>query len=137
MSLEDVDLSEREVTFSSGLSEEEIEEKLEEIEVESSLFGIFLICMTLLAGQLIKHCSHRYHVPYTPVLTVLGVILGVVDKLVLSEDIKLEEEANEAGFYAMTLFGIHNPEPHLVLHIFLPALIFESAFNSDWYTFKR
>jgi len=27
-------------------------------------------------------------------------------------------------------------EPHLILLIFLPALIFESAFNSDWHIFK-
>ena len=27
-------------------------------------------------------------------------------------------------------------DPHLLLLIFLPALIFESAFNSDWHIFK-
>lgn len=27
-------------------------------------------------------------------------------------------------------------DPHLILLIFLPALIFESAFNSDWHIFK-
>ena len=31
----------------------------------------------------------------------------------------------------------HNPQPALVFLVFLPALIFESAFNSDWYTFRR
>ena len=28
-------------------------------------------------------------------------------------------------------------DPHLILMIFLPALIFESAFNSDWHIFKH
>ena len=27
-------------------------------------------------------------------------------------------------------------DPHLLLMIFIPALIFESAFNSDWHIFK-
>lgn len=28
-------------------------------------------------------------------------------------------------------------DPHLLLFVFLPALIFESAFNSDWHIFKK
>ena len=31
----------------------------------------------------------------------------------------------------------HNPNPRMLFLIFLPALIFESAFNADWFTFKR
>ena len=33
--------------------------------------------------------------------------------------------------------GFYDPSPELIFLIFLPALIFESAFNSDWYVFKR
>ena len=29
-----------------------------------------------------------------------------------------------------------NMDPHLLLLLFIPALIFESAFNSDWHIFK-
>ena len=31
----------------------------------------------------------------------------------------------------------HNPPPKMIFLLFLPALIFESAFNADWFTFKR
>ena len=31
----------------------------------------------------------------------------------------------------------HNPPPRVIFLLFLPALIFESAFNADWFTFKR
>jgi hypothetical protein len=27
--------------------------------------------------------------------------------------------------------------PHLILYVFIPVLLFESAFNCDWYVFKR
>lgn len=27
--------------------------------------------------------------------------------------------------------------PHLILYVFIPVLLFESAFNSDWYVFKK
>jgi NhaP-type Na+/H+ or K+/H+ antiporter len=28
-------------------------------------------------------------------------------------------------------------DPHFILLIFMPALIFESAFHADWYIFKK
>lgn len=33
--------------------------------------------------------------------------------------------------------AFHFPEPRIIFLLFLPALIFESAFSCDWYTFKR
>jgi len=33
--------------------------------------------------------------------------------------------------------ALSNIDPHLLLFVFLPALIFESAFNSDWHTFRK
>jgi len=27
--------------------------------------------------------------------------------------------------------------PHIILYVFIPVLLFESAFNCDWYVFKR
>ena len=33
--------------------------------------------------------------------------------------------------------ALSNIDPHLLLFVFLPALIFESAFNSDWHIFRK
>ncbi len=48
-----------------------------------------------------------------------------------------DEELAKEGILRQSMENFHAPEPKLIFLIFLPALIFESAFNSDWYTFKR
>ena len=72
--------------------------------------------------------------PYTPILTVFGVILGLADKLWVNNK---NQENVDGNIIHKTTESYHNPDPALVFLIFLPALIFESAFNSDWYTFRR
>jgi NhaP-type Na+/H+ or K+/H+ antiporter len=32
---------------------------------------------------------------------------------------------------------IENLDPHVILLLFIPPLIFESAYNSDWHTFRK
>ena len=55
-------------------------------------------------------------------ITVLGLIMGIYN-----------ESLGRIGVAINTWSQI---DPHLILLIFLPALIFESAFNSDWHIFK-
>jgi len=91
---------------------------------------------------MLKHCTKRFHFPYTPSITVLGVIIGVVEKNYINATY---EQVDEGDFVELekrsTMVQVQSgwlrPSPELVFLIFLPALIFESAFNSDWYTFKR
>jgi len=67
--------------------------------------------------------SKALMLPYTPLLTIFGVIIGVF-------------HVNGYGPYkrAITLWA--NIDPHILLILFMPALIFESAFNSDWHIFR-
>ncbi|PIK43588.1 sperm-specific sodium proton exchanger [Apostichopus japonicus] len=62
-------------------------------------------------------------IPYTVLLMVLGGILGAVASL-------------ESGVADYTV-AVVNMDPHLMLHIFLPVLIFESAFAMDVHTFMK
>ena len=55
-------------------------------------------------------------------ITVLGVILGIYTQ--------------SLGRLGRAIEVWANFDPHLLLLVFLPALIFESAFNSDWHIFK-
>lgn len=54
----------------------------------------------------------------------IGVVAGVCS-------IKLD-----MGRIGKAIIAYSDFNPHLLLLIFLPALIFESAFNSDWHIFK-
>ena len=62
-------------------------------------------------------------IPYTSIITVFGVILGIY-----------YEGLGRLGV-AVKIWS-RGIDAHLLLLLFLPALIFESAFNSDWHIFK-
>ena len=61
--------------------------------------------------------------PYTVVLLVLGVGLGL-----------LSEKVPEVNDYTTSVAHMN---PHLLLHVFLPVLLFESAFAMDVHTFMK
>lgn len=79
-----------------------------------------LLCMFI--GQLFKQFASWSGIPYTSLITILGLVLGVYYK--------------ELGRLGVALNIWSQIDPHLLLLLFLPALIFESAFNSDWHIFK-
>ena len=110
-----------------------------EQDIMFSELRIALIFLALLVGGFTKLCTKKTHLPFTPVLTVIGILVASVDLYVWRQDQKpmtdAELELEGVGRRASDAF--HFPEPKLVFLLFLPALIFESAFNSDWYTFKR
>ena len=61
--------------------------------------------------------------PYTVVLLVLGFLLGIL-----------------AGYSPIAADYTHaaaHMDPHLLLHVFLPILLFESAFAMDVHTFIK
>ncbi|ESO97538.1 hypothetical protein LOTGIDRAFT_152631 [Lottia gigantea] len=59
---------------------------------------------------------------YTVVLLLIGVIFGLISNQVPELDI-----------YTTMV----DADPHLIMHVFLPVLIFESAFALDYHTFKK
>lgn len=83
--------------------------------------ALFLfICM--LIGQVFKLLSMWSGIPYTSMITVIGGLLGLYYEKIGSMQI------------ALKLWS--DMPPHLLLFAFIPALIFESAFSTDWHIFK-
>ena len=78
--------------------------------------------LCLFIGQLFKQFSMKTGIPYTSMITVLGVLFGMYYK--------------SMGRIGVAIKNWSDMDPHLLLLLFLPALIFESAFNSDWHIFK-
>ena len=83
---------------------------------------ILFIFFGLTIGQLLKHACNKFRLPYTPILTITGMIIGAV-----TEHTKALGDGSEA---------ISNIDPHTFFLIFLPPLIFESAFSADWHIVK-
>jgi NhaP-type Na+/H+ or K+/H+ antiporter len=78
--------------------------------------------LCLFVGQVFRQIAARFELPYTSLITVLGLFLGIYS-----------EHFGKLG-HAIQVWSQF--DPHLLLMVFLPPLIFESAFNSDWHIFK-
>ena len=131
---------------------EDVAEKLLEEDhavIATQQLAVIMIFISLLIGQVLHHCTHKLHIPYTPVLTVFGVVVAMIEQAYIkANDLKVGEvDSHEPTTGEDSHSSVPNivtvqedyrqPAPEIVFLIFLPALIFESAFNSDWYTFKR
>jgi NhaP-type Na+/H+ or K+/H+ antiporter len=94
---------------------------------ESGISILLFVIVALLLGSLIKALVHNSRLPYTVNLLLAGMILAGLDR---------------AGWFgsgdADTLFQqIAAIDPHLILYLFLPTLIFESAFAMEPHLFFR
>ncbi|KAL5006670.1 hypothetical protein ScPMuIL_015476 [Solemya velum] len=94
---------------------------LEEDNDTNVIFFIFVSCAL---GALVRRLIQglKLPLPYTVILLVLGILLGLLSG---------RYEAVHA--YA----AVVEADPHLILHIFLPILIFESAFAMEIHTFLK
>ena len=98
---------------------------------------LLFIILAILIGVATRHFVKKSPFPFTVMLLILGIVLGVVDRL---------------GYFSVyDLFGLHieftaisksidfaaNMDPHMLLFIFLPILIFEASYAMDLHTFKK
>lgn len=86
---------------------------------------VFILFLALILGQLLKLLSKKIHIPYTPMLTILGLIVGLINT-----------DSDFFGSYKEPLNNWAGIKSYIILFLFLPALIFESAYASDWHIFK-
>ena len=70
----------------------------------------------LLCGILFRELNKKYGLPYTPLLMLLGIILGNVHPYI-----------GEWGRGAATIEAIH---PHSGMSIFVPTLVFTGGINN-------
>lgn len=86
---------------------------------QDELVFLFL-CMAI--GQLMKQVNIWTGIPYTSLVTIIGLVVGLT--------IDVESRIGKAiEVYSQI-------DAHFLLMVFLPPLIFESSFNSDWHIFK-
>lgn len=90
---------------------------------EASISVVFFIVVGVVAGAVLREVNRRTKFPYTPQLLIVGLFVGYCHQWLGA----LGEGAFTSAFIS----------PHLLLYVFIPVLIFESAFNCDWYIFRR
>ena len=85
----------------------------------------------LLLGAGLRHGTKGLPVPYTMQLLLLGLILGMGAK---QETMWF---GDEGGKFYESVYVLAKLDPHLLLHIFLPPLVFESAASLEWHLFDK
>ena len=93
--------------------------------------GQYLVVFTgfvLFLGCLFKWLQIRLKisVPYTVILLFLGIIIDL-----------LSENDFPFGHLANGFSMVREIDPHMILFIFIPGLIFESAFNTNYHIFVK
>lgn len=89
----------------------------------SEALVVFWLFSGLLLGGIIREIKKKTGIPYTPLLFIVGIVLGFTH--------------HHLGVYGQSVYTVSNIDPHGILLIFLPVLIFESGFNADWHLFKK
>ncbi|MCG6277331.1 cation:proton antiporter, partial [Vibrio vulnificus] len=90
---------------------------------DSGLLALLFVIIALFIGALVRHLLKGSQVPYTVALLILGIAIGLAHRGNIFAD--------NYTFIGETLSLASEIDPHLFLFLFLPTLIFESAFAME------
>ena len=108
------------------------------------LYGLFFLILALIIGAAARHFLNRVPLPFTVLLMLIGLGLGFAFRGGHEGGNGAGHGAGHDGFLAKLLDALRgsiewgaNLDPHLVLYVFLPILIFEAAYALDVHVFKK
>ena len=88
-------------------------------------YALYFLFLSLVLGALARGATRNTRLPYTVALLFLGLLQGFLHSYV------------DLGALGTSLDIWVSIGPHTMLAVFLPALVFESAFSLEWHTFRR
>jgi NhaP-type Na+/H+ or K+/H+ antiporter len=74
-------------------------------------------------GSILREVKKHTGIPYTPMLMSTGIILGYF--------------ADQMGVFGNAVKLFYSMDPHVILYIYIPGLIFEGAYNTDGYIMSK
>ena len=84
---------------------------------------ILFTFVTLLLGAILKEIKKKTNIPYTPMILIIGLLAGL--------------NAEHLGIIGESVKLVNAIDPHTLLMIFIPGLIFEGAYNTHGYVFSK
>jgi NhaP-type Na+/H+ or K+/H+ antiporter len=94
---------------------------------------LFFIILAIFIGAATRHFLKSIPVPFTALLLIIGMGLGVMTRFELFES----WGGMDVSFIADAFRWAAHIDPHMLFFVFLPVLIFEAAFAMDLHTFKK
>jgi NhaP-type Na+/H+ or K+/H+ antiporter/CRP-like cAMP-binding protein len=98
------------------------------VEHHTELIVVFIACDALILGALVRMLARRTKIPYTIGMLVLGMTIGLLLDAFRSEQLHAALDVIDRAA---------NISPHAIILVFLPALVFESAFALDTHAFRK
>lgn len=104
----------------------------------SELATVAILALALAAGAFLRAATKKIAVPYTVAMTLFGLGLGALLRhgLALHEATEHASGHGAQGVLALLAEG-HFVSSDLIIFVFLPALVFESAFSLDPHAFRK
>ncbi len=107
----------------------------------SDMAPLFFIIIALIIGAATRHLFQKIPIPYTVTLLIFGFLLGFASQKGFFDGWGITafdlEHFNGVNIFNRGINWAGHIDPHMVLYIFLPVLIFEAAFAMDTHTFKK
>jgi len=95
----------------------------------SDMSPLFFVIVALIIGAATRHFLRRSPIPYTVTLLIFGLLIGMA--------VRMDFFEGWGDTFATAVRWAGHIDPHLILYVFLPTLIFEAAFAMDVHTFKK
>lgn len=104
---------------------------------ETDTAPLLFIILAIIIGVATRHFVKKSPFPFTVLLLILGIILGLVNRLGFFSKYELFNFNVEFTAISKSIDFAANMDPHMLLFIFLPILIFEASYAMDLHTFKK
>src|SRR6056297_872945 len=95
----------------------------------SDMSPLFFVIVALIIGAATRHFLRRSPIPYTVTLLIFGLLIGMA--------VRMDFFEGWGDTFATAVRWAGHIDPHLILYVFLPTLIFEAAFAMDVHTFRK
>ncbi len=103
----------------------------------TSMAPLLFIILALFIGTATRYGLRKVALPYTISLLIIGLLLGVGNRVGFFSSLWGLSHDSGLSIFAEAIEWAGHIDPHLILYIFLPTLIFEAAFALHVHTFKK
>jgi len=103
----------------------------------SNMYPLLFIIIALIIGGATRHWLQKSPLPYTVSLLLIGLALGAANRLGWFDAWHLGSFIINMDWMGQSVDWAGKIDPHLIMYVFLPTLIFEAAFAMDVHTFKK
>jgi len=103
----------------------------------SDLSPLFFVIMALIIGAATRHFLRKSPLPFTVTLLLIGLGFGAATRLGWLDSWSIGSLHMNVDFISKSIEWAGHIDPHVILYVFLPTLIFEAAFAMDVHTFRK